>query len=124
MIRVMTSYVLPSCGFESRIVVNCAWPEPSGGDIKKNMAAPKEILDLVRRFDEHKESYISGQYNETQLRREFLDPFFKTLGWDIDNAQGLAEQYKDVIHEDSIKIGGNTKAPDYCFRIGCQTRRI
>ena len=82
------------------------------------MAAPKEILELVRRFDEHKEAYISGQYNETQLRREFLDPFFKALGWDIDNAQGLAEQYKDVIHEDSIKIGGNTKAPDYCFRIG------
>ncbi|MEK7206373.1 MAG: type I restriction enzyme HsdR N-terminal domain-containing protein, partial [Pseudomonadota bacterium] len=82
------------------------------------MAAPKEILDLVRRFDEHKEAYKSGQYNETQLRREFLDPFFKALGWDIDNAQGHAEQYKDVIHEDSIKIGGNTKAPDYCFRIG------
>lgn len=82
------------------------------------MAAPKEILDLVRRFNEHKEAYISGQYNETQLRREFLDPFFKALGWDIDNAQGLAEQYKDVIHEDSIKISGNTKAPDYCFRIG------
>jgi predicted type IV restriction endonuclease len=82
------------------------------------MAAPKEILDLVCRFDEHKEAYKSGQYNETQLRREFLDPFFKALGWDIDNAQGHAEQYKDVIHEDSIKIGGNTKAPDYCFRIG------
>jgi methylase of polypeptide subunit release factors/predicted type IV restriction endonuclease len=82
------------------------------------MAAPKEILELVRRFDEHKEAYKSGQYNETQLRREFLDPFFKALGWDIDNTQGIAEQYKDVIHEYSIKIGGNTKAPDYCFRIG------
>jgi hypothetical protein len=82
------------------------------------MAAPNEIVDLIRRFDEHKEAYKSGHYNETQLRREFLDPFFKALGWDVDNAQGLAEQYKDVIHEDSIKIGGNTKAPDYCFRIG------
>ena len=29
-----------------------------------------------------------------------------------------AEAYKDVIHEDAIKIGGATKAPDYCFRIG------
>jgi predicted type IV restriction endonuclease len=82
------------------------------------MAVPKEILDLVSRFEDHKEAYKSGQYNETQLRREFLDPFFKALGWDIDNTQGTAEQYKDVIHEDSIKIGGNTKAPDYCFRIG------
>src|SRR3989304_7772548 len=28
------------------------------------------------------------------------------------------DAYKDVIHEDAIKIGGYTKAPDYCFRIG------
>ncbi|MGB7575295.1 MAG: N-6 DNA methylase, partial [Thermodesulfobacteriota bacterium] len=28
------------------------------------------------------------------------------------------EQYKDVIHEDAIKIAGATKAPDYCFRVG------
>jgi hypothetical protein len=31
---------------------------------------------------------------------------------------GAAEAYKDSIHEDSIKVGGATKAPDYCFRIG------
>ena len=36
----------------------------------------------------------------------------------MDNKQGYAEAYKDVIHEDAIKIGGETKAPDYCFRIG------
>jgi predicted type IV restriction endonuclease len=82
------------------------------------MSAPKEILDLVARFELHRESYTSGQYNETQLRREFIDPFFKCLGWDVENAAGLAEAYKDVIHEDAIKIGGFLKAPDYCFRIG------
>jgi predicted type IV restriction endonuclease len=61
---------------------------------------------------------INGSYNETQVRREFLDPFFKALGWDIDNEQGYAEGYKDVIHEDAIKVGEGTRAPDYCFRIG------
>ncbi len=34
------------------------------------------------------------------------------------NKAGYAEAYRDVIHEDAIKIGGATKAPDYCFRIG------
>ena len=43
---------------------------------------------------------------------------FKALGRDIDNEGGNAEACKDVIHEDAIKIGGSTKAPDYCFRIG------
>lgn len=61
---------------------------------------------------------MAGQYNETQVRREFIDPFFKELGWDIDNEQGYAEAYKDVVHEDAIRIGGMHKAPDYCMRIG------
>src|SRR5712671_3156113 len=81
-------------------------------------APPAQILELIARFERNRESYKAPHYNETQLRREFLDPFFKALGWDIDNEQGYAEAYKDVIHEDAIKVGEATKAPDYCFRIG------
>src|SRR3990170_544252 len=82
------------------------------------MSVPQELPELVERFNTNREAYRSGQYNETQLRREFIDPFFQLLGWDVNNEKGYAEAYKDVIHEDSIKIGGITKAPDYCFRIG------
>jgi predicted type IV restriction endonuclease len=82
------------------------------------MTAPQEIIELVERFHENLAVYTSGSYNETQLRREFIDPFFDALGWDIDNTAGNAEAYKDVIHEDAIRIGGAMKAPDYCFRIG------
>ena len=82
------------------------------------MSMPKAIQDFVARFAENRDVYCSSEYNEMQLRREFLDPFFKTLGWDIDNEQGYAEAYKDVVHEDSIKVGRATKAPDYSFRIG------
>lgn len=81
-------------------------------------SVPPVIVDLVERFDRNRAAYRAGQYNEAQLRREFLDPFFEALGWDVTNKQGYAEAYKDVIHEDSIKVGGATKAPDYCFRIG------
>ncbi len=80
--------------------------------------ALKPISDLVERFQRNIDAYHSPAYNETQLRREFIDPFFEALGWDIANKEGHAEQYKDVIHEDAIKIAGATKAPDYCFRIG------
>jgi hypothetical protein len=86
------------------------------------LAAPKEIVDLVERFESNLASYKSGHYNETQVRREFVDPFFKAMGWDIDNEQGFAEAYKDVIHEDAIKVGATTKAPDYSFRIGGQRK--
>src|SRR5436309_13712919 len=79
---------------------------------------PKQVLELVDLFERNREAYRSPQYNETQLRHQFLDPFFKALGWDVNNEQGYAEAYKDVVHEDPIKVGEGTKAPDYCFRIG------
>jgi hypothetical protein len=82
------------------------------------LGAPETVIELVERFSRQRDAYRSGDYNEARLRKEFLDPFFGALGWDMDNRQGYAEPYKDVVHEDSIKIGGGTKAPDYCFRVG------
>jgi hypothetical protein len=55
------------------------------------VTAPAEIIELVKRFELHRESYQSAGYNETQLRREFVDPFFQALGWDVDNERGYAE---------------------------------
>ena len=82
------------------------------------MTGPIKVIELVDRFENNLESYKKGQFNETQVRREFIDPFFEELGWDIANKQGYAEAYKEVVHEDSIKIGFAHKAPDYSFRIG------
>jgi len=82
------------------------------------VAIPSRVVELVETFDRNVEAYRSQQYNEAQLRREFIDPFFEELGWDVTNKAGYAPAYKDVIHEDAIKVGGATKAPDYCFRIG------
>src|SRR6266446_5479509 len=80
--------------------------------------APEAIIDLIEHFQRNEDAFRSGGYNEAQLRREFLDPFFEALGWDVGNRLGAAEAYKDVIHEDAIKVGEGTKAPDYFFRIG------
>lgn len=82
------------------------------------MTAPNTVIDLVERYQRHAADYASSSYNETQVRREFIDPFFETLGWDVHNKRGHAEAYKDVIHEATLKIGETTKAPDYAFRIG------
>ncbi len=79
---------------------------------------PPRVAELIETFDRNIDAYRSQQYNETQLRREFIDPFFEQLGWDVTNIAGNAQAYKDVIHEDAIKVGGATKAPDYSFRIG------
>lgn len=63
--------------------------------------AYERISGLVERFDEQYDSYKRSDYNETQTRHDFIDPFFKALGWDVDNSEGNAE------------IGKTTKAPDW-----------
>ncbi len=80
-------------------------------------ASYKIIEELVTRFEEQIVSYKKAEYNETQTRRDFIDPFFKALGWDMDNSQGNAEAYREVIHEDKVKVGAATKAPDYSFKL-------
>lgn len=84
--------------------------------------AKKAIEELVERFHRNLGVYKGPGYNETQVRREFIDPFFDALGWDVANRAGYAEQYKDVVHEDSVKVGISLKAPDYSFRIGGQRK--
>jgi hypothetical protein len=80
--------------------------------------AKEKIKDLVEAFKENIDQYRNQIYKEAQVRKEFIDPFFEALGWDVSNQDKRAEQYKEVINEDSIKVEGNTKAPDYSFRIG------
>ena len=76
------------------------------------MPAPPKVLDLVHFFDRNAAEYCSPKFNEANLRIQFVNPLFKALGWDMENEQGHAEAYKDVIHEASLKIGEASKAPD------------
>ncbi len=79
---------------------------------------PSIISDLINKFERNIDEYRNPKYNETQIRIEFVNPFWKALGWDVDNEKGYALNYRDVIHEDELKIGRTTRAPDYAFRIG------
>ena len=79
--------------------------------------AYEKIARLVERFNEHVEEYKRNGYNEHETRVDYINPFFKALGWDMDNEQGYAEAYREVIHEDKIKVGSSTQAPDYGFTL-------
>jgi predicted type IV restriction endonuclease len=52
------------------------------------MPVPQAVLDLIQRFEDNAAQYRSLGYNETEARRELIDPLFKALGWDVDNTQG------------------------------------
>ncbi len=80
--------------------------------------ARNQFEHLVERFHRNVDAYKHTDYKEEKARVEFINPFFEGLGWDVRNTKGYAEPYKDVIHEDAIRLGISAGAPDYCFRIG------
>ena len=83
------------------------------------------IINLIERFKEHKADYHLPEYNEQKTRLDFINPFFKALGWDIDNEKGDSEAYREVIYEDKVIVKGKAKAPDYGFRLsGSGNKRL
>ena len=57
----------------------------------------------MERFHEQIASYKKSEYNENPCRAGFHKPFFKAPGWDVDNSNGNAEAYREVIQEDKLK---------------------
>lgn len=86
--------------------------------LKSNITSKEEALALavvkalVSRFEEKMPSYKKN-YSETQTRIDLIDPFFEALDWDINNKKRFSKAYRDVIHEEKIKIGKATKAKFY-----------
>lgn len=63
------------------------------------MSVPAQLLHLIEVFGRNAEAYHRGALNETETRVQFIDPFFDLLGWDMHNARGYADAFKDVVHE-------------------------
>ena len=72
---------------------------------------PESIQRLVEKFEAGRAHFTQPDYNEAQLRQEFVNPFFAALGWDVGDSH-------QVLHEAGLKSGGSTKHPDYSFLAG------
>ena len=77
------------------------------------------IKDLVQKYHVNRTAYLKADYNETQLRTDFLDPLFEMLGWDIKNNHGKPTNEREVLVEEALRedANSNTKIPDYTFRL-------
>lgn len=80
----------------------------------------EKIQELVTKFKNNEEFYTSNSFKEEEAKVEFINPMFEALGWDVHNKQNLGPSFKEVIFEESLAIGKETKAPDYSFRLGGQ----
>lgn len=80
------------------------------------------LLKLVEAYQEHFKQYNRPDYNETEVRNDFVNPFFEILGWDVQNKKNLPQHLREVKHEASVFVEENgkqvKKKPDYEFHVG------
>lgn len=79
----------------------------------------ERLKSLITKFEKDRNHYLSKGYPEAQVRIDFINPFFKALGWDIENKVQKPPHERDVIVELSPEITGR---PDYNFRINGITK--
>src|SRR5260221_12026762 len=76
----------------------------------------QELNRLVGNFERQLADLKSPDYAEAQLRDDFLNPFFRALGWDTENRAGLIQKAREVAIASATKIGGGRNRADYLFR--------
>lgn len=79
-------------------------------------AFEKELSRLVESFGKRLAELKQPGYAEAQLRDDFLNPFFRALGWDMENRAGLIQKEREVEIESATQIGGGRKRADYLLR--------
>jgi len=70
------------------------WPLRNCSDRTKLVdmgTTPDAIKRLVERFNNQADQIRSPDYNETLIRIDFINPFMRELGWDIDAGTGLQQ---------------------------------
>ena len=84
----------------------------------------KELNRLVEKFGQNLAELKGPGYDEAKLRLEYLDPFFRALGWDMENRAGLIQSKREVEIESRTTIGGRQKRADYLFRTDGRDRWV
>lgn len=73
----------------------------------------EEVGKLVEKFSREESRFRRSDYNETQVRREFIDPLFGALGWDVGDSRVVKHEDVTTVRETD---GNRTKKhPDYGF---------
>ncbi|MFL0246574.1 Eco57I restriction-modification methylase domain-containing protein [Candidatus Clostridium stratigraminis] len=74
------------------------------------MDLKKEVQKIVERYTQLSAHYKgkNSEFKEETCRNELLNPFFRLLGWDIENNQNLKPQYREVVYEQNLGPAGRS----------------
>ncbi|MDP3003167.1 MAG: TaqI-like C-terminal specificity domain-containing protein [Bacteroidales bacterium] len=79
--------------------------------------AHSEIKILVENFKANENFYISKEYQEAEVRKDFIDKFFVALGWDVLHHTQTNPYEQEVKVERGVNVSGAQKKADYSFSL-------
>jgi type I restriction-modification system DNA methylase subunit len=82
------------------------------------------VQKLVAIFESGKDHYLSGDYQEADVRKDFVDKFFTALGWDVNHDQQTNPYAQEVKVERGVNEGSSRKRADYAFHLAPNFRDV
>jgi adenine-specific DNA-methyltransferase len=79
--------------------------------------AHEAVCKLVDQFEQYEATYLAQNYQESQLRQDFLDKFFIALGWDVTHSLQTNPFAREVTIEKRVQTGAAKRRADYSFAI-------
>lgn len=81
-------------------------------DIEKKTILNRLTDSFKSNYAEYKKNTTT--FNEAATRTEYIDPFLKILGWDINNEAGKPFTERDIVPEEPVN---STDRPDYTAKL-------
>jgi type I restriction-modification system DNA methylase subunit len=82
------------------------------------------VQKLVAIFESGKDRYLSSDYQEAEVRKDFIDKFFTALGWDVNHDDQTNPYAQEVKVERGVNEGSSRKRADYAFHLAPNYRDV
>jgi len=86
-------------------------------------SAFQRVRELVARFKANEARYLSADYQEAEVRKDFIDKFFIALGWDVNHDHQTNPYEQEVKVEPPVSATGQRRA-DYSFHLAPNFRDV
>lgn len=73
------------------------------------------VQSLARDFEANKAHYLSPAYQESEVRKDYIDKFLIALGWDVNHDRQKNPFEQEVKVERGVNMQGSQRRADYAF---------
>lgn len=83
----------------------------------------EKVSKLAATFQANEARYLSADYQEAEVRKDFIDKLFIALGWDVNHDEQTNPYEQEVKVEPPVSAGGQRRA-DYAFHLAPNYRDV